>query len=61
MSDDDPLPRSGPVLHAALAGFSAVLVGNGLGRFAYTPLLLTDSGKGGAAATPVAGRGPSHP
>src|SRR5438093_5983055 len=39
MSDDDPLPRSGPVLHAALAGFSAVLVGNGLGRFAYTPLL----------------------
>ena len=27
------------MLHAALAGFSAVLVGNGLGRFAYTPLL----------------------
>ena len=26
-------------MHAALAGFSAVLVGNGLGRFAYTPLL----------------------
>jgi predicted MFS family arabinose efflux permease len=34
-----PLPNSGRVLHAALAGFSAVLVGNGLGRFAYTPLL----------------------
>src|ERR1700680_1244597 len=33
------LPNSGRVLHAALAGFSAVLVGNGLGRFAYTPLL----------------------
>lgn len=39
MSEDDPLPSSGRVLHAALAGFSAVLVGNGLGRFAYTPLL----------------------
>ncbi len=39
MSHDDPLPSSGHVLHAALAGFSAVLVGNGLGRFAYTPLL----------------------
>src|SRR5213082_966158 len=36
---DEPLPNSGRVLHAALAGFSAVLVGNGLGRFAYTPLL----------------------
>ena len=33
------LPNSGRVLHAAVAGFSAVLVGNGLGRFAYTPLL----------------------
>ena len=39
MSEDDPLPSSGRALHAALAGFSAVLVGNGLGRFAYTPLL----------------------
>src|SRR5438046_9602279 len=39
MSDQDPSPSSGRVLHAALAGFSAVLVGNGLGRFAYTPLL----------------------
>jgi predicted MFS family arabinose efflux permease len=27
------------LLHAVVAGFSAVLVGNGLGRFAYTPLL----------------------
>ena len=36
MSDADPLPSSARVLHAALAGFSAVLVGNGLGRFAYT-------------------------
>ncbi|HXN43300.1 MAG TPA: YbfB/YjiJ family MFS transporter [Xanthobacteraceae bacterium] len=33
------MPSSGRALHAALAGFSAVLVGNGLGRFAYTPLL----------------------
>jgi MFS family permease len=39
MRADDPLPSSGRVLRAALAGFSAVLVGNGLGRFAYTPLL----------------------
>jgi predicted MFS family arabinose efflux permease len=39
MSEDHPLPRSGRALHAALAGFSAVLVGNGLGRFAYAPLL----------------------
>jgi MFS family permease len=34
-----PLPGSGRVLRAAFAGFGAVLVGNGLGRFAYTPLL----------------------
>ena len=39
MSDEDPWSNSRRVLHAALAGFSAVLVGNGLGRFAYTPLL----------------------
>jgi MFS family permease len=39
MSEDHPLRSSGRALHAALAGFSAVLVGNGLGRFAYTPLL----------------------
>jgi len=39
MSDQDPSSSSAQVLLAALAGFSAVLVGNGLGRFAYTPLL----------------------
>src|SRR5260370_5216246 len=39
MSHDDQLPSSGQVLHPARAGSSAVLVGNGLGRFAYTPLL----------------------
>src|SRR2546428_10400525 len=40
MENDRLLPPSRKrILHAALAGFSAVLVGNGLGRFAYTPLL----------------------
>jgi predicted MFS family arabinose efflux permease len=35
----DPSVSNPRLLHAALAGLSAVLVGNGLGRFAYTPLL----------------------
>jgi MFS family permease len=40
MENDRLLPPSRKrILHAALAGFCAVLVGNGLGRFAYTPLL----------------------
>ena len=40
MENDRLLPPSRKrILHSALAGFCAVLVGNGLGRFAYTPLL----------------------
>ena len=39
MRNRDPSASSTPILFAALAGLSAVLVGNGLGRFAYTPLL----------------------
>src|SRR5262249_35997378 len=39
MKNEHRSPSSAQILLAALAGLSAVLVGNGLGRFAYTPLL----------------------
>lgn len=39
MTHYDPAARAADIWHAALAGFSASLVGIGLARFAYTPLL----------------------
>jgi MFS family permease len=39
MKADSDTPRRPRVSRTALAGFCAVLIGNGLGRFAYTPLI----------------------